>query len=264
MVSHDTFDVEDVSRGRVFPIDVWSRAERAGAAPLVLYSHSSGGNRRSSSFLCQHLARHGYVVAALDHSEVVAPELRRRDRETPEERAARVDAMIAARVPDLRFLLDRMLQSGEHEIDDEKIGLVGHSFGGWTVLAMPEVDPRPRSVVALVPGGSDHPLPGIIPAKLTFRWTRDLPVLFIAAEEDEWVPVEKVTELYDRTRSPKRIFVRRHAGHEDFVDSAGEDAHRVVSALTLAHFDATLRGDVDAARLLDEAAEAEAQFVYHP
>lgn len=38
--------------------------------PLIVFSHYSGGHRRSATFLCTHLASHGYVVAVLDHSEV--------------------------------------------------------------------------------------------------------------------------------------------------------------------------------------------------
>ena len=52
-------------------------AARPGSYPLIIFSHSSGGRRRQSTFLCTHLSSHGYIVAALDHSEAVAPELRR-------------------------------------------------------------------------------------------------------------------------------------------------------------------------------------------
>ena len=58
-------------------------------------------------------------------------------------------------------------------LDAERIGLVGHSFGRWTVLATPEVEPQVRAVVAMGPGGSTHPRPGILPLKLTFTWGRD-------------------------------------------------------------------------------------------
>jgi hypothetical protein len=51
------------------------------------------------------------VVAALDHSEVVTAELASRDRETDEQKAERVEAVIASRVPDTRFLLDHLLTS---------------------------------------------------------------------------------------------------------------------------------------------------------
>src|SRR5713101_1984604 len=33
-----------------------------GVYPLIAFSHSSGGHRRQSTFLCTHLASHGYMV----------------------------------------------------------------------------------------------------------------------------------------------------------------------------------------------------------
>lgn len=289
-----SIDAEDEVRRRHFPVEVWSpRAVASGLRPLVLFSHYSGGNRRSSSFLCEHLASHGFVVVALDHSEVVALELRRSDGETPGHRAARVRAIIASRVPDLRFLLDHMLARADLALDPSRVGGVGHSFGGWTVLALPEADPRVGSVVALAPGGSDRPRPGIIPCRLTFEWRREVPVLFVAGDGDVPVPLGNVVELYWRAPSPKRMYVLRNADHQHFVDDvegdhealrtatfegdgawipgamrpigelmSGDQAHRLVRGLTLAHFDASLRGDGDASRFLDGVAATDGLLVY--
>src|SRR5258707_10156948 len=108
----------------------------------------------------------------MDHSEVVAPEPARGAGETAAERADRIETIISSRVPDVRFLLDHLLGGDAHvKLDAARIGLVGHSFGGWTVLATPEVDSRVRSVVALAPGGSSNPKPGILPLTLTFAWS---------------------------------------------------------------------------------------------
>jgi predicted dienelactone hydrolase len=71
------FLLTDTARDRLFPAEV-RYPGRPGPHPLVLYSHRSGGHRRSATFLSTHLASHGYAVAALDHSEVVVPELARR------------------------------------------------------------------------------------------------------------------------------------------------------------------------------------------
>jgi predicted dienelactone hydrolase len=131
-----------------------------GTWPLIVFSHCSGGRRRQSTFLCTHLSSHGYVVAALDHSDVIAPELKGSAGETGEQKAARVQAWIANRVPDIRFLLDQLLESPVQEtavhLDPARVGITGHSFGGWTALATPEVDGRIRAVVALAPAGSSH------------------------------------------------------------------------------------------------------------
>jgi hypothetical protein len=71
--------------------------------------------------------------------------------------------VIASRVPDVRFLLDFLLGGGADpaagpagsdpaagiELDAERNGLAGHSFGGWTALAVPETDPRVGAALAV-------------------------------------------------------------------------------------------------------------------
>src|SRR5499427_1668039 len=100
----------DAARNRSFPCDIWCPAKAVGICPIILLSHSSGGSgRRGYTFLTNHLASHGYIVAGLNHSELVVPELGHRDGETPEQRTARAEDAIASRVPDIRFLLDYLL-----------------------------------------------------------------------------------------------------------------------------------------------------------
>src|SRR5690242_1499927 len=91
-----TIEIVDTRRRRVFPCEIWSpQAAGPQKFPLIVFSHGSGSlNRRMATFLCTHLASHGYIVAAMDHSEVVAVELARRERETSQEKMARVEGMI--------------------------------------------------------------------------------------------------------------------------------------------------------------------------
>ena len=242
--------------------------------PLIVFSHHSGGHRRAATFLHTHLSSHGYIVAALDHSEVIARELGSKPGETAEELAKRVDAWIANRVPDVRFLLDHML-SGAADVhaDPDRVGIVGHSFGGWTALAAPESEHRIRAVVALAPAGSDAPKPGIIPAKLTFLWGRDVPTLYLVAENDVPLPLECMYELFRRTQATKQMVILRRADHGHFMDHVEEEhenarkmllerkelawmgeamrpiaelcsgdlAHLFVRGLTLCHMDAVLK-----------------------
>lgn len=250
-----------------------------GTWPLILFSHHSGGHRRAATFLCTHLSSHGYVIAALDHSEVVAPELRGRDGETAEQRAARAEAWIANRVPDIRFLLDQLVSGVD--VDRNQIGIVGHSFGGWTALAAPEVESRIRAAVTLAPGGNHQPRPGILPVKLTFAWGRDVPTLYLAAENDVPIPLSGIYELFDRTPATKQLVTLRRADHYHFMDyveemhetvramtfpeelswmtkemrpiaelCSGEQAHLFVRGLTLCHMDRILRHQEEAQRFL--------------
>ncbi|HEY6314545.1 MAG TPA: hypothetical protein VIY52_27630 [Streptosporangiaceae bacterium] len=286
-VGVQTFRAHDAARGRVFPCEIWYPAlaesaaadeardatARRGPLPLVVFSHHSGGHRRKAVFLGRHLASHGYAVAALDHSEVIAPALARPAGETRAGQAARIAAVIGCRVPDVRFLLDHLLTDGVAglEFDAARVGLAGHSFGGWTVLAAPEVEPRVSAVVALAPGGGGRPKPGILPLTLAFGWDHEVPALYLAAEDDVPVPLEGLRELFGRAPAPKRMFVLRRADHQHFVDdvegehealramslpgdaawipaamrpaselSSGEQAHTFTRGLALAHLDAAL------------------------
>jgi dienelactone hydrolase len=250
-------------------------AARPGFFPLIIFSHHSGGHRRTSTFLCTHLSSYGYVVAALDHSEVIVPELARRSDEDKEQKKARWQSVIASRVPDVRFLLDHLLHSGNLglgvELDPSRIGIVGHSFGAWTALATPEIDSRIRAVVALAPGGTSNPRPGILPVKLTFKWDREIPALYLVAENDVPLPLAGMYELFERAPSPKQMVILRRADHLHFIDNveqeheafrtvlmpaevaqmqkemrpitelcSGQHSHLWVRGLTLAHMDAFL------------------------
>src|SRR5213594_3801342 len=131
VVKERSIQAFDAARNRCFPCDMWRPAKAVGICPIILLSHASGGGgRRGYTFLSNHLASHGYIVAGLNHSELVAPELAFRDDETPEQRAARAEAAIASRVPDIRFLLNYLLTEAQLKV--APVGIVGHSFGSWT------------------------------------------------------------------------------------------------------------------------------------
>ena len=70
-----------------------------------MYSHASGGHPRQSSFLCEHLAANGYLVAGVAHR-----------------RSGPLDELIAERVPDIRAGIDQVLAS--YPVDRDRIGLV--------------------------------------------------------------------------------------------------------------------------------------------
>lgn len=321
-----TVEALDTSRERLFPCEVWypaaaqhagqdtspqtqdaftvppfdapqsqaavrDAAALGGTYPLIIFSHHSGGHRRAATFLCTHLSSHGYLVAALDHSEVIAPELARRSEETDEQKGARWSAVIASRVPDIRFLLDQLLDGAawdsEAKPDPARVGIAGHSFGGWTALAATDIERRIRVVVALAPGGSSRPKPGILPVQLTFNRDRDVPTLYLVAENDASLPLAGMYEIFDRTPAPKQMLILRRADHMHFMDNveqmheavrgwpfagelawlakemrpiaelcSGEQAQLFVRGLTLCQMDAVLRRHAGARRFLAGDLEA--------
>jgi pimeloyl-ACP methyl ester carboxylesterase len=161
----------------------------------------------------------------------------------------------------------------EAQLKPAPVGIVGHSFGGWTELAAPDVVQEIRAVVALAPGGSSNPRPGILRAKLAFKWGRDVPTLVLVAENDVCLPISGMYEIFERIPGAKRMVVLRRADHMHFMDNVeqlhetartsppwipeldylqkemrpiaelctGEQSHLFVRGLTVAHFDAVLK-----------------------
>jgi predicted dienelactone hydrolase len=283
-VSSRTFETRDERRGQAFPCEEWYPADADGTAarrplPALVYSHHSGGNRRVATFLTTHLASHGDKVAALDHSEVVSARLTRREGETAAEQAARIQGWIDNRVADVGFLLDAVVSAEAG--GNGSVGIVGNSFGGWTALAAADADDRIGAVVALAPAGSATRRPGISPVRASFRPERAVPTLMIGGDQDQSIPIDSVRELFHESPWPTRLLILRGADHLHYVDDiaaaheafrqvpaqgdltwiadmrpiaellAPAAAHAVVRALTLAHFDAALRGVEAAAAFLD-------------
>jgi predicted dienelactone hydrolase len=262
---------------------------RAGSFPLVVFSHGFGAHRRQSAFFCTHLASHGYVVAAMDHTgntvfEIIQEMMAAQMGSPPPDAAALLAELMPARPADVSFVIDRLLAGaadGVPGIDADRIGMSGHSFGGWTTLMAAARDRRIRAALPLAPAGGWSPLPSHpLTEALDFAWGRDVPTLFLVADSDTLLPLRGMHELLERTPSRKQMVVLTNADHMHFCDQIDqvhelfrmmpppifdqiaksirpigelcppEGAYRFVRGLGLAHMDAHLRGVEPAARLL--------------
>src|SRR5262249_22406265 len=150
---------------------------RSGRYPLVLFSHGFGGHRRQSTFFCTHVASHGYVVAACDHTgntvfDVMRAALAARAGEPMPDFGDALRSFAVARPADVRAgsgpaayraLRDQLLDglAGEPRTlsDRDRIGMSGHSFGGWTTLVVTPQDRRIRAALPLAPAGGAAPIP---------------------------------------------------------------------------------------------------------
>jgi dienelactone hydrolase len=300
---HAGQDLADASRDRYeivpgFPPlaqdAVRGAAARPGRHPLVVFSHGSGGHRRQSTFLTTHLASHGWVVAAIDHvgntyRDMMQLAVAVRAGAPPPDTAAVVRELATSRPADAAFMIERVLAELEPSIDSARIGMVGHSMGGWTTLLMARRDRRLGAVVLLAPaGGRCGTVASPFAEALDFAWGRNVPALYLVATRDTVSPLEGMYDLLARTPGPRRLLAIADADHWHFCDRVeqvhemvrklpppgleteiverlppagelcpGSHAHRVVRGLTLAHFAASLEGARTAARLLDGAAPAD-------
>lgn len=127
----------DASRARRVPARLfWPAAARKGKVPLIVFSHGIGSSRDGYTYLGQYWANHGIASLHLQHVGS--------DRDlwrgnvfslVARFQQAASDHEAIARVRDLSFALDRLLESerGAH-IARNRIVAAGHSYGANTTL----------------------------------------------------------------------------------------------------------------------------------
>ncbi len=218
-------------------------APASGAFPLVVFSHGLAGHRRQSTFLCTHLASHGYLAVAPDHggstlSDLLALALRTRGRtpDVSEGHAAShqreieelLQRYVVDRSRDLRHVLDaseRGTFALPTAIVPGGVALAGHSLGGFSALQLGARDGRVRSIVALAPAGGTGPLSSAVLAReLTLDFAGHVATLYLALACDALLPLAGIEALYRRTPAPARMFVLENADHLHVCDRA-EQSH---------------------------------------
>ncbi len=193
-------------------------AAAAGPFPAVLFSHGNSGYRQQSTFLTAHLASWGFVVVAPDHPGNTFSEMQAH----ADEEARRAAHLLARahRPGDLCAVLDALIAQPEGlpKVDADRIGALGHSFGGWTSIKMARRDPRVRAICGLAP--ASEPFVGrkaFEPDELPF--SRALPLLMIAGLDDVLVDfASSVRPLADRMARPHALLGVEGFDHFHFCD----------------------------------------------
>ena len=176
-----------------------------GRYPLVILSHGYPGSRLQMSYLSEHLASRGYVVAAIDHTD-----------STRADKAGFASTLLNRPLDDL-FVLDQVAawarpNSGHWlagKVDVDHSALIGYSMGGYGALLVggaglsqvavnfvpggalqrlqagnPEYaklhDPRIKALIAFAPWGGRQ---GFFDAKGLAGLT--LPTLFVVGDQDD-------------------------------------------------------------------------------
>jgi predicted dienelactone hydrolase len=284
----DTGDIYRIADG--FPAlaqqAVRDAAPRPVAAPLLVFSHGWGGHRRQSTFLCTHLASHGFIVAAVDHAGNTLLDAMRSGSEGDRRGPIPVERILTDRPADVAVVIDRLRggdagEVGAH-IDPRRLGVLGHSYGGWTALVAAGRDPRIGAVVALAPAGGPSRFgdDARLRAAMPPGWGRDVPALVVLADLDAVLPLAGMDRVLERIPSTKRVVVLAAVDHFHFLDRAAEvhefmrrgalapfdriassmrpfealspeaAVHRAVVGLAVAHMDAVLGQRVAAVRFL--------------
>lgn len=189
---------------------------------LIAFSHGNSGLRQQSTFLTTQLASWGFVVAAPDHvgntfSEMTA---------LPDEEARRsAHRRIRGQRPhDLHAVIRALLDDGHlaserPSLDPKRAGLLGHSFGGWTALKVPALEPRVAALCGLAP--ASEPFVG----RKAFD-SGELPLpknvisLVLAARDDVLVDLNSsIRPLCDRLGPDSEFEIIDRADHFHFCDA---------------------------------------------
>jgi dienelactone hydrolase len=186
---------------------------RNGKYPLVLFSHGNGGMRCQNVFWCEHLASHGYIVMSPDHTgnacittiDGVA---------IPYNVSGRKQAA-KDRPKDIIFLIDamdRMNKGGDSrffaKVEMDRIAVGGHSFGGYTSIAVAAQDERIKAIVSMAGVTSDD-------ASYT------CPSMILVATEDDTIGLkgnEAMRAFYSEIKAPKYLVEFKNAGHYSFSE----------------------------------------------
>ncbi len=203
-----------------------------GAFPLVIVSHGYLGSRLLLTYLTENLASKGYIVVAIDHTESTF-----RD-------AAAFSSTLLNRSKDDIFIMNQIANLGKDKssflsgiVDDQNIGLIGYSMGGYGVLNVAgagysdqiiktfgalsggskaievrtgnnadykaSIDPRIKAVVAFAPWGMER---GVWDTE-TLKGLK-IPTFFVAGSQDDISGYEKgIKAIYNGAVNANRYML---------------------------------------------------------
>jgi predicted dienelactone hydrolase len=264
----------DPARNRDIPVKIYYPASAKSPCPLIIFSHGLGGNREGYAYLGERWAGAGYISVHLQH-------LGSDDAVWKDAGIAGFAQLSAAaanpvnalnRALDVTFAINQMLAVNKQPtsplhglVNENEIGMAGHSFGAWTTLAVlgektgsgkSLTDPRIKSAIAMsapVPVSAKKPGQFAAIAVPVFHMTGtldDSPIGETVAA-DRRVP-------YDQSTTPGTcLLILNGADHMTFSGhmfgsfrQADSRYQAIILPASVAFWDATLRGDQSARQWL--------------
>jgi len=230
-------------------VTTWSQDATSGAQrPVVIFSHGFHGCATQSRFLMEALADAGYIVFAPNHHDATCGDGASSWAAKPELSFRRAgqwsDATYRDRADDIRRLIDA-LKTDERfrgRLDWSRIGLAGHSLGGYTVLGLggawpPWTIAGVKAILALSPYSAPY-----VDHKTLGQMT--IPVMYQGGTRDLGISptLRKSLGAYDQSRAPKYYVEFDKAGHFAWTNLVNT-AHDGIVAYSVAFLDRYVKGD---------------------
>jgi predicted dienelactone hydrolase len=239
-----------VSSGREVPIKVHI-PQSGGPYPIVIISHGAGGNRNTHFGHASHLASHGYAVLCVEHPGSNTDRMKSTLRILNNLRLMIHDSNeVLARPKDLGFAINQAAEwnrthpSFRGRLDLNHIGVLGHSFGAYTVMAIagmrpaldwlkPPIPPgsglgpsltdeRVKCGVAMSPQGPGEPF-----FLRESYGSQKIPLLGISGTKDQQqngspaIARLESFQLWPEMKGKSAFLWLKNASHLDFTDSSG-------------------------------------------
>ncbi|GGE39004.1 putative dienelactone hydrolase [Pedobacter psychrotolerans] len=184
--------------------------------PLVIISHGNGGSHLLYRTISTHLAKNGYIVAMLEHYG------NNRNNNTLENTTEN----LINRPRHVSLTIDFLLtdNSFSKNILQTKIGVIGHSMGGYTALALAGGVPRTKEGL-VVEVASDSRVKAIVLLAPGTGWflnslnSVEIPILMLTAEHDPVTPKwnSEIVLNYIPDKSKLTFKEIENAGHFSFL-----------------------------------------------
>ncbi len=218
-----------------------------GRLPIVILSHGFHGCATQSRFLVEALASAGYLVFAPNHRDAACDGGESSWHERSEvpfvKPATWTDDSYRDRANDIRRLIEALRSDPEfkQQIDWSRLGLMGHSLGGYTVLGLDGAWPSwklggVRAVLALSPCSQPFVVHGTLHGLTS-------PVMYQSGTRDFGITpsIEKNAGAYDQSPPPKYYVEFDRATHFAW-NSLGRVARDQITAYSVAFMNFYLKG----------------------
>jgi predicted dienelactone hydrolase len=238
--------------------------------PVVVLSHGYTGYRSIMYYLGEHLASHGYIVAAIDHTDSTNADV-----DFKNAPFSGFFSTLLNRSRDQQFVLDYFNEKNhfarEH-VDTQHSGVIGYSMGGFGAVntvggcyAFNEktsamftglkdskqlkhvqtllnscaggqyqhvtVDPRIKAMVALAPWGGQHQL-----FDAQAMQNIKVPALYMAGSLDDISGYDGIKSLYQQTGSPAKYMLTYKNARHNIAPHPAPAIAQSSSELDLGHY----------------------------
>jgi predicted dienelactone hydrolase len=126
--------LKDARRSRQFIADFYLPQGLSQPAPVIVFSHGLASDRNHFAAIAKHLASHGFIAVTVEHPGSNSQKFKNLLRGSSKEMFDVSEFL--DRPKDISYVLDELDRRLSGLANVQQVGVIGHSFGGYTALAV--------------------------------------------------------------------------------------------------------------------------------